>query len=149
MSEIKYLFEFIKDFLKVTDLIKFIIVIIAVIIFTKFVVSKINTSKIKKLFIVILIIALVWILFFTVDYIRVKQQKLPVFCFKFVFAYKDGGTVEYIGFGYKVIDFHKLVYGEEQWYGKEMVEEKYICPWNVSYEEALKDIEENQIENKK
>lgn len=140
-----------RDLLKLMDAVKFIAIVIALIIFIKLVISKTNTSKIKKLFIVILIIALVWILFFSVDYIRVKQQKLPIFCFNFfdLYAYRDGGTVEYIGFGYKVIDFHKLVYGEEQWYGKEMVEEKYICPWNVSYEEALKDIEEKQIENKK
>lgn len=148
MSNIKYLFEFIKDFLEVTDIVKFIIVIIALIIFIKFVISKINAGKVKKIFIVILILALVWIIFFSVDYIRVKKQKLPVFCFKFVFEYKDGGTIEYIGFGYKVIDFHKLVYGEPQWHGKEMVEEKYICSWNVSYEEALKDIEE-KYKNKK
>ena len=58
---------------------------------------------------------------------------MPIFCFNFIdiYSYKDGGTIEYIGFGYKVIDFHKLVYGQPYWEGEYKLEEKYICPWNV------------------
>jgi hypothetical protein len=42
-----------------------------------------------------------------VDYNRVINQETPIFCIKINEA-NDGGTTEYLGLGYKVIDYHKL-----------------------------------------
>lgn len=47
------------------------------------------------------------IAFFVVDYNRVQKQEKPIFCIQNpAGAYEDGGTVEFFGLGYKVIDFH-------------------------------------------
>lgn len=47
------------------------------------------------------------IVFFAIDYNRVQKQAKPIFCIN-VATYRDGGTKEYYGLGYKVIDFHTL-----------------------------------------
>ena len=55
------------------------------------------------------IIVVLGIVFFTVDYNRVKNQKKPIFCIKDpAGVILDGGTIEYLGLGYKVIDFHTI-----------------------------------------
>ena len=55
------------------------------------------------------IIVVLGIVFFTVDYNRVKNQKKPIFCIKSpAGGIMDGGTIEYFGLGYKVIDFHTI-----------------------------------------
>ncbi len=88
-----------------------------------------------------------WIIFFTVDYIRAKNQKLPIFCSKLfgLFSYQDGGTVEYIGLGYKVISFKALL--DEGmypgWEGNLFLETKYICPIYTTYREAFIDVISN------
>ena len=46
-------------------------------------------------------------LFFVIDYDRAKKQEKPIFCIN-IATYRDGGTKEYLGLGYKVIDFHTL-----------------------------------------
>lgn len=64
-------------------------------------------KKLKILFIVLGIIAVLGVIFFVIDYNRVKEQEKPIFCINTT-TYKDGGTKEYLGLGYKVIDFHTL-----------------------------------------
>ena len=59
-------------------------------------------SKIHKLLLIILII---WVTFFTTDYILYRFQKKPFFSIP-IKAYKDGGTVEYYGIGYKIIKYN-------------------------------------------
>ena len=55
------------------------------------------------------IIVALGIVFFTVDYNRAKNQEKPIFCIQNPAGMlKDGGTIEYFGLGYKVIDFHTL-----------------------------------------
>ena len=55
------------------------------------------------------IIVVLGIVFFTVDYNRVKNQEKPIFCIKSpAGGIMDGGTIEYFGLGYKVIDFHTI-----------------------------------------
>ncbi|OZM56279.1 hypothetical protein CIB95_12715 [Lottiidibacillus patelloidae] len=44
---------------------------------------------------------------FGVDYGQAKNQKPPIFAGK-TSVYKDGGTTEYTGIGYKVIDYNEL-----------------------------------------
>jgi len=53
--------------------------------------------------VIILIIAII-----TIDIVRVaKYDKTPLFAFQ-TKTYKDGGTKEYVGLGYKVIDYYQL-----------------------------------------
>lgn len=66
-----------------------------------------NRKKILKFlryaFIVLVILG---IIFFIVDYNRVKQQKLPIFCIKTGVAYN--GSIDYLGLGYKVAYFNNV-----------------------------------------
>lgn len=62
---------------------------------------------VKILIITIGVIILLGLIFFCIDYIRVQKQEKPIFCINYATA-NDGGTKEYIGLGYKVIDFHKI-----------------------------------------
>ena len=65
-------------------------------------------QKINARLVVILCIGIL-IVTFTVDYNRVKNQKKPIFCIKSpAGGIMDGGTIEYFGLGYKVIDFHTI-----------------------------------------
>ena len=65
-------------------------------------------QKIIARLVVILCIGIL-IVTFTVDYNRVKNQKKPIFCIKSpAGGIMDGGTIEYFGLGYKVIDFHTI-----------------------------------------
>ena len=61
--------------------------------------------KVVGLILVILII--LGIIFFIIDYSRVKNNETPLFCILKDEA-NDGGTKIYLGLGYKVIDFHTL-----------------------------------------
>ena len=55
------------------------------------------------------IVIILGLIFFVVDYTRVKNGKNPIFCIRNLAGiYMDGGTIEYFGLGYKVIDFHTL-----------------------------------------
>lgn len=99
-----------------------------------------NFQKRIKIFKILILVILVWCMFFSIDYVRVQNNELPIFCFK-LGGLQDGGTVYYIGIGYKVIDFHALVKLSEP-----IVEKKYICTWNTSYEEALEKVIEILLE---
>lgn len=61
----------------------------------------------KRIIIILVIIILTFIVFFTIDNQRAINGKSPIFCIQYS-TKKDGGTKEYIGFGYKVIEYHKL-----------------------------------------
>ena len=59
--------------------------------------------------IVLGIIVILGIVFFAIDYNRVEKQEKPIFCIQNpAGVILDGGTIEYFGLGYKVIDFHTL-----------------------------------------
>ena len=63
----------------------------------------------KVIGIVLGIIVILGIVFFAIDYNRVQKQEKPIFCIQNpAGVIKDGGTIEYFGLGYKVIDFHTL-----------------------------------------
>lgn len=64
-------------------------------------------KELKILFIVLGIIVVLGAIFFVIDYDRAKKQEKPIFCIN-IATYQDGGTKEYLGLGYKVIDFHTL-----------------------------------------
>ncbi len=67
-------------------------------------------KKIAKVIGIVLGIIVVFsIIFFMIDNNRVSKQLKPIFCIKNpAGVMNDGGTVEYFGLGYKVIDFHTL-----------------------------------------
>ncbi len=63
----------------------------------------------KICFSIIGVIVILGIVFFAVDYNRVQKQEKPIFCIKNPAGImNDGGTIEYFGLGYKVIDFNTL-----------------------------------------
>lgn len=65
-------------------------------------------KKIEKIaLIVFLAVILISIIFFQVDYARVKRGKEPIFSIK-IATYLDGGTTDYLGLGYKIINFNRL-----------------------------------------
>lgn len=64
---------------------------------------------IKVLLIVLGVIIILGLVFFAIDYNRVQKQEKPIFCIQNpAGVIMDGGTVEYFGLGYKVIDFNML-----------------------------------------
>lgn len=56
---------------------------------------------------VILIIIAVWLLFIITDLTLAKANKPPLFAVPLI-VYKDGGSAEYYGLGYKVIKYVDL-----------------------------------------
>ena len=68
-----------------------------------------------KIGIITVIIFIAITSFAAVDFYKVKNNSKPIFCF-IQNKLKDGGTVEYIGFGYKVIAFHRIE-GVSSYYG--------------------------------
>ena len=66
-------------------------------------------KSLKVIGIVLGVIVILGIVFFVVDYNRVQKQEKPIFCIQNLAGIiNDGGTVEYFGLGYKVIDFHTI-----------------------------------------
>ena len=64
-------------------------------------------KKLKFLIIISIVICIMGLTFFIIDYIRVSKQKLPIFAIETT-AFLDGGTTIYTGLGYKVIDFNSV-----------------------------------------
>lgn len=115
-----------------------------IILFILLFIKKRSFSIFKKILFTIVFLIVTWFILFSIDYLLAKNEKLPLFCTKLfgISSYQDGGTVEYFGLGYKVIDFHKIVYGEKNWGNQYKFEKIYICPWFVSYKEAFNQIEQ-------
>ena len=94
------------------------------------------------------IIVVLGILFFTVDYNRVKNQKKPIFCIQNPDGgIMDGGTIEYFGLGYKVIDFHTIAGFDNikigTWFMDYNDFEEEIKAYEKKFEESLSTNEEN------
>lgn len=100
---------------------------------------------------IVIIIICVWLLFFAIDYSRVKKQEIPIFCTNFggVTSIQDGGTTEYYGLGYKVIAFKRqIILNEKSNSGQNLMytfDNKYMCfLWeNIDevWEKAQDDVE--------
>ena len=56
---------------------------------------------------ILLIVLLIFVLFISIDIIRVHNNLVPIFCIT-AGTHLDGGTKEYIGLGYKIIDYNKI-----------------------------------------
>ena len=66
-------------------------------------------KAIKVILIILIILIILGTTFFLVDYARVQNKQKPIFCISNpAGTYKDGGTKEYYGLGYKIIDFNML-----------------------------------------
>ena len=64
---------------------------------------------IKVVLIILGVIIIFGLIFFAVDYNRVKNKEKPIFCIRNPAGISmDGGTIEYFGLGYKIIDFNRL-----------------------------------------
>lgn len=127
-----------------------IVLFISTILTIRYIIKS-NSKKHIKVFKVIITLLILWIIFFATDYTLAQNQKLPIFSTKLfgLLSYQDGGTVEYIGIGYKVIDFHKLVHGLNGWENEYKYEKIYICPWHISCDEAFRILEKEYLENKR
>lgn len=87
---------------------------------------EIMKKWIKTILITLLIIIIMGLIFFAIDYIRIQNNQKPIFCISFnSMIYSDGGTREYLGMGYKIIDFNKL----------NGYDEMKIGLWNMKYED--------------
>lgn len=67
----------------------------------------------KKLILyLIILVVLLGIIFFFIDFKRCKKGQSPIFCICYA-TLKDGGTKEYIGMGYKVIEYPVKISGHK------------------------------------
>lgn len=96
-------------------------------------------KKILKIIgVILLIIIVLGIIFFSVDYNLVKKQEKPIFCIKNpAGTIRDGGTIEYIGIGYKVIDFNT----------SNGYKEMKIGSWFMDYNDFNEEIQKVEEEN--
>lgn len=92
--------------------------------------QKKSMKKFLKLFVAIIFaIAIIGAVMFLIDCSKIKSGKTPLFA-QVTGTLNDGGTIEYTGLGYKIIDFNRLNgYDETKiglWYIKyEDYEEEY------------------------
>lgn len=91
---------------------------------------------VKIVGIIFVVLVILGIIFYTIDRNRAREGQKPIFCIP-IGAYLDGGTVEYIGLGYKVIDFNKMeeiVDNTMNYYTK-----VHIGSWFMTYDSAYKE----------
>ena len=108
----------------------------------------------KKFFkiigVILAIIVVLGIIFFIVDYSRVKKQERPIFCILKDEA-NDGGTKIYLGLGYKIIDFHTLAGFDDIRIGTWFIDyddfEEEMKMYETKYEEEFKKNNENKENN--
>jgi len=81
----------------------------------------------KKWMKIVLIILGVWISIFLIDFVCVKTIKRPIFMVR-TSIYKDGGTKEYYGLGYKVIKCNTLIGDKKVTIGTYFID--YNCKTN-------------------
>lgn len=93
-------------------------------------------KKLKGILIIVGILVLLAIICFCVDYSRVKKQEKPIFCINLA-TYRDGGTKEYYGLGYKVIDFNRI----------DGYDEMKIGSWLMKYEDIANEILSPQLDS--
>ncbi len=61
----------------------------------------------KKTKSIVRIILVIWLIFGVTDFALTQVEKAPIFAIPIV-MYKDGGSTEYYGLGYKVIKYVNL-----------------------------------------
>lgn len=68
---------------------------------------------IKKVLITIIILLVIIVTLFCADVYKVLNNEEPIFSIK-KSIYEDGGTVEYIGFGYKIFKLRRVDYSIDE-----------------------------------
>ena len=92
-------------------------------------------KSLKVIGIVLGIIVVLGIIFFAIDYTRVQKQEKPIFCIQNPAGMiLDGGTIEYFGLGYKVIDFNTLAGFDDM----------KIGTWFMDYNDFQEEIKESE-----
>lgn len=66
------------------------------------------SKKFKTLFLLLIVLVILIFIFLTIDYSRLKNNNKPFFSTSFGNMYLDGGTIEYYGIFYKIIDYNKV-----------------------------------------
>ncbi len=82
----------------------------------------------QKIILIVLLLIILGITFFIVDYTHIKNDTKPIFVIQSE-SIKDGGTTLYVGIGYKVIRYNVTE--------SESDETKYdyeMRPWFVSFD---------------
>lgn len=92
--------------------------------------------------IIIAIIVILGVIFFILDYNRAQKQEKPIFCIQSPGGIiMDGGTIEYFGLGYKVIDFHTLAGYDDikigSWFMKYNDFEEEMNAYETKFEQEL------------
>ena len=87
---------------------------------------KINLKPSKVEIVFLLIVLVIVVLFLIIDITRVEKGQEPIFCISYG-QYLDGGTKEYYGFGYKIIDYNVL----------EGFDEYKVGTWFMQYDKTL------------
>lgn len=64
-----------------------------------------KNKKVKVIVLILVLLIIMAILFFLVDLQQVKNNRDPIFCIN-TLTYRDGGSKEYLGLGYKIIKYH-------------------------------------------
>lgn len=91
-------------------------------------------SKKKKVFIIISLVLLLWLIMLATDMILAEQNHKPVFSIETA-QYDDGGSIRYTGFLYQVYDVKSL--SESPPYTVEN-EGVYLVPWFFSIDYVKK-----------
>lgn len=68
---------------------------------------------IKKLLTIVLILIVLIVTVFCADIYKVLNNEEPIFSIKRS-IYEDGGTIEYIGFGYKIFKIRRIEYSVDE-----------------------------------
>lgn len=84
-------------------------------------------KKLKTLLIILVILIILITTFIIVDCLRLKANNKPIFSLNFGIQYLDGGTKEYYGLFYKIIDYKKLL-------GYNGIK---VGPWFMRYDNSL------------
>lgn len=66
-----------------------------------------KNQKLKSLLLITIVLLIIPTIFFSVDVFLASANKPPIFAVKTI-MYKDGGTIEYRGLGYKVTDYNQM-----------------------------------------
>lgn len=64
-------------------------------------------KTVRNLLLICIVVVILLSTMIIADFNFVLQGEKPVFCF-IKNAYEDGGTLEYVGFGYKIIDYNAI-----------------------------------------
>lgn len=70
-----------------------------------------NRKTVRNLFLTVIIVSILLSTMIIADLNYVLKNQKPVFCF-IKNTYEDGGTIEYVGFGYKIINYN-ATYGRQ------------------------------------